>query len=176
MARADGMDWSCYIQPSCNTWLAHLMMTSLQVMSAIQKLLRGVDWGQLDILVVDMPPGTGDTQLSISQQVSFTCRLLMLWTTRHKQVVIILHHFIRQLANPLYPCCIHCTSYCCDNCLLLSVLPQIPLSGAVIVSTPQDIALLDARRGAEMFRKVEVPVSHIFYSTTTITRIVLLYL
>jgi Mrp family chromosome partitioning ATPase len=75
----------------------------LQVMSAIQKLIRGVDWGHLDILVVDMPPGTGDTQLSITQQV--------------------------------------------------------PLSGAVIVTTPQDIALLDARRGAEMFRKVNVPVN-----------------
>ena len=72
-------------------------------MSAIQKLLRGVDWGQLDVLVVDLPPGTGDTQLTISQ--------------------------------------------------------QIPVSGAVIVTTPQDIALLDARRGTEMFRKVHVPVS-----------------
>ena len=40
-----------------------------QVMSAIQKLLRGVDWGHLDVLLVDMPPGTGDTQLTISQQV-----------------------------------------------------------------------------------------------------------
>ena len=40
-----------------------------QVMSALQKLLRGVEWGHLDVLVVDMPPGTGDTQLSISQQV-----------------------------------------------------------------------------------------------------------
>ena len=38
-------------------------------MSAIQKLLRGVDWGHLDVLLVDMPPGTGDTQLTISQQV-----------------------------------------------------------------------------------------------------------
>lgn len=72
-------------------------------MSAIQKLLRGVDWGELDVLIIDMPPGTGDTQLSITQQV--------------------------------------------------------PLSGAVIVTTPQDIALADARRGAEMFRKVNVPVS-----------------
>ncbi|XP_073433933.1 iron-sulfur cluster transfer protein NUBPL isoform X3 [Dendrobates tinctorius] len=61
-----------------------------------------VDWGELDYLVIDMPPGTGDVQLSISQ--------------------------------------------------------NIPISGAVIVSTPQDIALLDARRGAEMFQKVKVPV------------------
>lgn len=73
-------------------------------MSAIQKLLRQVDWGHLDLLVVDLPPGTGDAQLSLSQQV--------------------------------------------------------PISGAVVVTTPQDIALIDARRGAEMFRKVDVPVSH----------------
>ena len=72
-------------------------------MSAIGRLLRGVEWGPLDVLVVDLPPGTGDTQLSLSQQV--------------------------------------------------------PLSGAVIVTTPQDIALVDARRGAEMFKKVDVPVS-----------------
>ncbi len=72
------------------------------VQSALQQMLRDVAWGELDILVVDMPPGTGDAQLSMSQQV--------------------------------------------------------PLSGAVIVSTPQDIALLDARKGLNMFRKVDVPV------------------
>jgi ATP-binding protein involved in chromosome partitioning len=72
------------------------------VMSAINQMLRDVDWGELDILVVDLPPGTGDAQLTMAQQV--------------------------------------------------------PLSGAVIVSTPQDIALLDARKGLNMFRKVEVPV------------------
>ncbi|KAJ4789785.1 Iron-sulfur cluster carrier protein [Rhynchospora pubera] len=72
------------------------------VMSALEKLTRGVSWGNLDVLVVDMPPGTGDTQLSVSQ--------------------------------------------------------RLKLSGAVIVSTPQDIALIDARRGANMFRKVEVPI------------------
>jgi ATP-binding protein involved in chromosome partitioning len=72
------------------------------VSSALQQMLRDVDWGELDILVVDMPPGTGDAQLSMSQQV--------------------------------------------------------PLSGAVIISTPQDIALLDARKGLNMFRKVDVPV------------------
>ncbi len=72
------------------------------VMSAIQQLLRDVNWGDLDVLVVDMPPGTGDAQLTMAQQV--------------------------------------------------------PLAGAVIVSTPQDIALLDARKGLNMFRKVEVPV------------------
>ncbi|MFI4987941.1 MAG: iron-sulfur cluster carrier protein ApbC [Alphaproteobacteria bacterium] len=72
------------------------------VMSAIQQMLRDVDWGELDALVVDMPPGTGDAQLTLAQQV--------------------------------------------------------PLTGAVIVSTPQDIALLDARKGLNMFRKVDVPV------------------
>ncbi len=72
------------------------------VQSALQQMLRDVEWGELDILVVDMPPGTGDAQLSMSQQV--------------------------------------------------------PLAGAVIVSTPQDIALLDARKGLNMFRKVDVPV------------------
>ena len=72
------------------------------VSSALQQMLRDVAWGELDILLVDMPPGTGDAQLSMSQQV--------------------------------------------------------PLAGAVIVSTPQDIALLDARKGLNMFRKVDVPV------------------
>ncbi|KAM3595058.1 uncharacterized protein V6R79_017787 [Siganus canaliculatus] len=82
--------------------VAPIVWRGLMVMSAIEKLLRQVDWGTLDYLVVDMPPGTGDVQLSISQ--------------------------------------------------------NIPVAGAVIVSTPQDIALLDARRGAEMFKKVHVPV------------------
>jgi ATP-binding protein involved in chromosome partitioning len=72
------------------------------VMSALQQMLREVNWGNLDIMVVDMPPGTGDAQLTMAQQV--------------------------------------------------------PLAGAVIVSTPQDIALLDARKGLNMFRQVEVPV------------------
>lgn len=72
------------------------------VQSAIQQMLRDVDWGELDVLVVDMPPGTGDAQLTLAQQV--------------------------------------------------------PLAGAVIVTTPQDIALLDAKKGLNMFRKVDVPV------------------
>jgi ATP-binding protein involved in chromosome partitioning len=72
------------------------------VMSAIQQLLRDVSWGELDILLVDMPPGTGDAQLTLAQSV--------------------------------------------------------PLSGAVIVSTPQDLALIDARRGIAMFQKTSVPV------------------
>ncbi|XP_078089841.1 iron-sulfur cluster transfer protein NUBPL isoform X5 [Mustelus asterias] len=81
---------------------APIVWRGLMVMSAIERLLRKVDWGNLDYLVIDLPPGTGDVQLSISQNV--------------------------------------------------------PISGAVIVSTPQDIALLDAQRAAEMFRKVNVPV------------------
>lgn len=72
------------------------------VMSALEQMLRDVAWGELDILVVDMPPGTGDAQLTMAQRV--------------------------------------------------------PLTGAVIVSTPQDIALLDARKGLNMFRRVDVPV------------------
>ncbi|XP_024450498.1 iron-sulfur protein required for NADH dehydrogenase, mitochondrial isoform X2 [Populus trichocarpa] len=72
------------------------------VMSALAKMTRGVDWGNLDILVVDMPPGTGDAQLTMTQ--------------------------------------------------------NLQLSGALIVSTPQDIALMDARRGANMFSKVDVPI------------------
>ncbi len=72
------------------------------VQSALEQMMRDVAWGPLDILVVDMPPGTGDTQLTMAQRV--------------------------------------------------------PLAGAVIVSTPQDIALIDARKGLNMFRKVDVPV------------------
>jgi ATP-binding protein involved in chromosome partitioning len=72
------------------------------VVSALTQMLRDVAWGELDVLVIDMPPGTGDVQLTMAQQV--------------------------------------------------------PLSGAVIVSTPQDLALIDARKGLAMFQKVDVPV------------------
>lgn len=72
------------------------------VSNALQKMTRGVDWGNLDILVMDMPPGTGDVQIAMSQNMQ--------------------------------------------------------LSGALIVSTPQDVALADARRGVKMFNKVDVPI------------------
>jgi ATP-binding protein involved in chromosome partitioning len=72
------------------------------VMSALTQMLREVEWGELDVMVVDMPPGTGDAQLTMAQQV--------------------------------------------------------PLAGAIIVSTPQDLALIDARRGIAMFGRVNVPV------------------
>jgi ATP-binding protein involved in chromosome partitioning len=72
------------------------------VISALTQMLREVAWGELDVLVVDMPPGTGDAQLTMAQQV--------------------------------------------------------PLAGAVIVSTPQDLALIDARKGINMFRRVDVPI------------------
>ncbi|MGA9948287.1 MAG: iron-sulfur cluster carrier protein ApbC [Xanthobacteraceae bacterium] len=81
------------------------------VMSALTQMLREVEWGTLDILVVDMPPGTGDAQLTLAQQV--------------------------------------------------------PLKGAVIVSTPQDLALIDARRGIAMFRRVNVPVLGIVENMST---------
>jgi ATP-binding protein involved in chromosome partitioning len=81
------------------------------VQSAITQMLREVAWGELDVLVVDMPPGTGDAQLTMAQAT--------------------------------------------------------PLSGAVIVSTPQDLALIDARRGVTMFRKVAVPILGVIENMAT---------
>jgi ATP-binding protein involved in chromosome partitioning len=81
------------------------------VMSAITQMLREVAWGELDVLVVDMPPGTGDAQLTMAQAT--------------------------------------------------------PLAGAVIVSTPQDLALIDARRGVSMFKRVEVPILGIVENMAT---------
>lgn len=72
------------------------------VVGAFNQILNDTQWGKLDFLIIDMPPGTGDIQLSLAQSV--------------------------------------------------------PVTGAVIVTTPQDVALLDARRGIEMFRKVNVPI------------------
>ncbi|KAJ9089897.1 hypothetical protein DSO57_1008298 [Entomophthora muscae] len=74
----------------------------MMVMKALQQLLYQVSWSELDLLVIDMPPGTGDTQLTIGQLV--------------------------------------------------------PLAGAIIVSTPQDVALIDARKGVDFFKKVNVPI------------------
>ncbi len=81
------------------------------VISALTQMLREVEWGALDVMVVDMPPGTGDAQLTMAQQV--------------------------------------------------------PLAGAVIVSTPQDLALIDARRGIAMFRRVNVPILGIIENMST---------
>jgi ATP-binding protein involved in chromosome partitioning len=81
------------------------------VVSALTQMLRDVAWSGLDVLIIDMPPGTGDVQLSMAQQV--------------------------------------------------------PLSGAVIVCTPQDLALIDARKGLNMFRKVDVPVLGIVENMST---------
>ena len=72
------------------------------LMSALQQMLRQVQWGKLDTLIVDMPPGTGDVQLTLAQKTE--------------------------------------------------------VSGAVIVSTPQDVALLDAKKAIDMFRKMDVPI------------------
>jgi len=81
------------------------------VTSALNQLLQQTNWDDLDYLVVDMPPGTGDVALTLSQQV--------------------------------------------------------PVSGAVIITTPQDIALLDARRGLQMFRKVAVPILGVIENMST---------
>ena len=81
------------------------------VMKAIEQMLGDVEWGPLDYMIVDLPPGTGDAQLTISQRV--------------------------------------------------------PLAGAVVVTTPQDIALIDARKGLAMFKKVNVPVIGIIENMST---------
>ncbi len=81
------------------------------VVSALMQLVREVEWGELDVLVLDMPPGTGDAQLTLAQQV--------------------------------------------------------PLAGAVIVSTPQDLALIDARKGLKMFKQVDVPILGIIENMST---------
>ena len=81
------------------------------VVSALMQLVREVEWGDLDVLVLDMPPGTGDAQLTLAQQV--------------------------------------------------------PLAGAVIVSTPQDLALIDARKGLKMFKNVDVPILGIIENMST---------
>ncbi len=81
------------------------------VVSALMQMVREVEWGELDVLVLDMPPGTGDAQLTLAQQV--------------------------------------------------------PLAGSVIVSTPQDLALIDARKGLKMFKQVDVPILGIIENMST---------
>ncbi len=81
------------------------------VVSALMQMVREVDWGEIDVLVLDMPPGTGDSQLTMAQQV--------------------------------------------------------PLTGSVIVSTPQDLALIDARKGLKMFKNVDVPIFGIVENMST---------
>jgi len=81
------------------------------IVSALMQMVREVDWGHLDVLVLDMPPGTGDAQLTMAQQV--------------------------------------------------------PLAGAIIVSTPQDLALIDARKGLKMFKSVDVPIFGIIENMST---------
>jgi len=81
------------------------------IVSALMQMVREVEWGTLDVLVLDMPPGTGDAQLTLAQQV--------------------------------------------------------PLAGAVIVSTPQDLALIDARKGLKMFKNVDVPILGIIENMST---------
>ena len=89
-------------------------------MQAVERLIRQVSWGPLDVLLIDMPPGTGDTQLSISQLIPVAGTIV---------AFLLINNVL--------------TSYC---------------TGVVMVTTPQDIALLDVRRGTEMFRKVGIPV------------------
>lgn len=87
-------------------------------MKALQQLLHEVDWGGLDILVLDLPPGTGDTQLTITQQI------------------------VLDGSSPP----------------TLGLEARLTFSGAVIVSTPQDIALKDAVKGINMFKTIKTPI------------------
>lgn len=102
---------------------APVVWRGLMVMKALQQLLWEVEWGGLDVLVMDLPPGTGDTQLTITQQVVLDGASCLssgeMWGEK----------------------------------MLMSIR-----IGAIVVSTPQDVALKDAVRGVEMMRKVEVPV------------------
>lgn len=111
---------------------APIVWRGLMVMKALEQLLRQVAWGALDVLVIDMPPGTGDTHLTISQLVPVT-------GTRPAPLV----PHIRPTPVPRDD---HGSS-CVGGVV-----------GAVIVSTPQDVALIDAKKGVNMFRKVDIPV------------------
>lgn len=90
---------------------APLIWRGPMVTSGLMQMVREVEWGALDVLVLDMPPGTGDAQLTLAQQV--------------------------------------------------------PLAGSVIVSTPQDLALIDARKGLKMFKNVDVPILGIIENMST---------
>jgi len=99
-----------------------------------------VSWGPLDYLVVDMPPGTGDTQLTISQNIPIDGQ-----------------HFVTFVALIWYMTWTGISKLHLEPCWTVKQ-KFVDTVGAVIVTTPQDIALLDARKGTEMFRKVDVPV------------------
>jgi ATP-binding protein involved in chromosome partitioning len=96
---------------------APVVWRGLMVMKALQQLLHEVDWGGLDILVLDLPPGTGDTQLTITQQIVLDGKEILL-QGKHGWLI----------------------------------------RGAIIVSTPQDIALKDAVKGINMFKKTNIPI------------------
>lgn len=96
---------------------APVVWRGLMVMKALQQLLHEVDWGGLDVLVLDLPPGTGDTQLTITQQVILDGK------------------------------------YICSH-----RMTKLIYLGAVIISTPQDIALKDAVKGVNMFKKIDIPI------------------
>ncbi|KAI9890546.1 MAG: hypothetical protein M1814_003886 [Vezdaea aestivalis] len=95
---------------------APVVWRGLMVMKALQQLLHDVEWGGLDVLVLDLPPGTGDTQLTLTQQV---------------------------------------------------VIDADVLEGAIVVSTPQDIALKDAVKGINMFRKTSTPILGMIQNMST---------
>ncbi|MGH0172345.1 UNVERIFIED_CONTAM: hypothetical protein FKN15_063174 [Acipenser sinensis] len=141
---------------------APIVWRGLMVMSAIERLLRQVEWGQLDYLVIDMPPGTGDVQLSITQNIPISGAVIV--STPQDIALLDARRGAEMFRKVNVPVEWGQLDYLVIDMppgtgdVQLSITQNIPISGAVIVSTPQDIALLDARRGAEMFRKVNVPV------------------
>ena len=90
---------------------APVILRGPMIMKAVQQFSHNVNWGELDYLIIDMPPGTGDTQLSLCQ--------------------------------------------------------TLPLTGAVMVTTPQEVALIDVRKAAAMFKKVSVPILGIIENMST---------
>ena len=115
-----------------------------QVMKALEQLLRQVAWDGVDVLVIDMPPGTGDTQLTISQQVPLAGTSTRRHVDRAKR------------RGRVHTGLMHTRGVRAPN---LTILVSTGLSaGAVIVSTPQEVALAATRKGIAMFQKVNVPV------------------